>query len=633
MIKLCRWLRHSQNRDLIIAGLGFVAIFFLLVSVDFLEWAFAATRDHEDWELDEMIMAVPALAFAAAWYSFRCWRQAQRLSKKLSDSVDDLSYTTAALRIANAEAQSASVAKSEFLAMMSHEIRTPLNGIIPMAELLISTELDEAQRRYAKSIHGSGIALLHILDDILDFSKLEMGEASLEAAPFDPVDAIESVISVFGAQAERKGLKLSLFIAPDVPRLLIGDMRRLKQVLLNLIGNAVKFTDAGGVTVEVSKSGTLKGDFQLHISVTDTGIGVSDAHKTLIFESFSQADASTTRRFGGTGLGLAISKKLVEAMGGRIGVENDTENGSTFWFTVALTDASSSETVSNAADLSGLRVLVIDDLHLNRLVFEKQLSAWGAKAACVGDSEHALRLLSDAAQSDAPFQVALIDHMMPGMDGLALARQLSNEPELDGLQIVVTSSGHLLSEEVRDTYSNIAAFLSKPIGPSRLRACLETLNAKVGRNDGGPMRPSKHPGRTLDAERLNVLVAEDNPGNRVAIRALLTALGHECDVYDDGKQAVGAFDLGYDVVLMDIHMPEMDGVTALRALRDAPIATDTPVIAMTADAMLGDREKYVALGFDDYISKPIDRMALRDAFARCISNSRTGCRDRPTGAG
>ena len=331
----------STIRDLVVSVAVLAAIVTLLTSIDFLGLLFDFTRKHEDIELDEWLAAISALAVVTAWFSYRRWRESDELSRSLSITLRRLTANAAALSEAKAQAERANQAKSEFLATMSHEIRTPLNGVLPMTELLLDTDLDETQRKYAKIIYESGHALLAILNDILDLSKLEAGEVTLERAPFDPTASVKSVVTFFSGNADVKNLEISLYIDPKVPAHVLGDGTRLRQVLLNLVGNAVKFTDNGGVSVAFSGSDQEDGSFLARFEVTDTGIGIAPEQTTRIFEKFTQADTSTTRRFSGTGLGLAICRKLVVAMGGEIGVESTLGEGSTFWFTARFDRASS----------------------------------------------------------------------------------------------------------------------------------------------------------------------------------------------------------------------------------------------------------------------------------------------------
>ena len=607
--------------DLAWAAFAFAVLIVWLTAVDFVEWLFEATRAYEHYELDEWIAVLPALVVVTAWYSYRRWQESAQLSARLTETVEQLRSATGDLAVAKTEADRANQAKSEFLATMSHEIRTPLNGIIPITELLLDTDLDEQQRSYATAVHDSGITLLDIINDILDLSKLETGHVELESAPMEVASIVESAANLFTARASAKGLELSLFIDPKVPKTLVGDATRLRQVLLNLIGNAIKFTSSGGVSIELTGEAGPQGSFRARFEVTDTGIGIADEQKAKIFENFSQADTSITRRFGGTGLGLAISRKLVAIMGGDIGVESTPGQGSTFWFTTRLevaSPAAAEGSVSEAA-VAGLRVLVVDDLKLNRLILGKQLAAWGPRVTCVERGTEALTVLRDAVNQRDPYHVVFLDHMMPGMDGIELARHINDDDALVETKLILTSSGLLPDQGTRAGLPNITAYLNKPIGPTRLKACLVEI-VYDGGHDAGPQVPAPAtPVEVTKTRPLRILVAEDKPTNQMLATALLGKLGHQVDVVGDGYAAVAAAkNAAYDIVLMDVHMPDLDGVQALTAIRgmSGPVA-QVPIIAVTADAMAGDRDRYLEMGFSEYVSKPLSRDRLDLAMAKC----------------
>ncbi|OWK36826.1 PAS domain S-box protein [Fimbriiglobus ruber] len=558
-------------------------------------------------------------------------RWVQLSDRRTSDGgVVSLRTDVTALKEAREEAVAANRARGEFLANMSHEIRTPLNGILGMTELVLRTDLTRDQRESLGLVLSSAEGLMTVINDILDFSKIEAGKLDLDAVPFCLRDSVGDTLKTVALRAHSKGLELTGDVRPDVPEVVVGDAGRLRQVLTNLVGNAVKFTETGEVVVSVERVAADGDKDLLRFAVRDTGIGIPKHKQASIFESFTQADGSTTRRYDGTGLGLTISTRLVNLMGGRIWVESEPGVGSTFYFEVAFARSAGALTrppVRPVVDLRGVAVLVVDDNATNRRVLEDALRAWGAAPTCVDSGPAALTELRRAAAAGEPYPLILLDAMMPDMDGFTVAGQIAREPDLAGPAVMMLTSADGPGDMARCREFGLAAYLVKPIKSDELlRAIASVLPA-----GGGPQAPlvrtptprATSPG-SPPVRPLRILLAEDNPVNRQVAVRLLEQDGHDVTVAHHGGEAVAAVDRRrFDLVLMDVQMPEVDGFEATRTIRGREAATGrrTPIVAMTAHAMKGDRERCLDAGMDEYLSKPIRWEDLRRILEWAAANT------------
>lgn len=561
--------------------------------------------------------------------------RARRNEKALSEKVEELEETSVQLAVARDEALAASRAKSEFLANMSHEIRTPLNAVVGMTELMMDTSLNEKQLDFAETIHVSSNTLLRLINDILDFSKIEANRLELEYNSFDLRQCIESAMDMMTTTASNKGLELAYLVDAGTPGALIGDVTRVRQVLVNLLSNAVKFTEQGEVVVNVSATQLENGRFsqersneawyEWHFSVRDTGIGIAEADQSALFESFTQLDASTTRQYGGTGLGLAISRRLVDMMNGRIWIESQVDVGSTFHFTIIAQAAAYQPPEylgKNQPSLRGKRILIVDDNATNRKIVRLQTQMWGMEATEAASGAEALTHI----EQDDPFDLAILDMSMPQMDGLMLAEEIRHYRDKKSLPLIMLTSVGMRDFDERLTH--FAAFLTKPLKAKELYNVLagvlssELQPEQLISTFGTPFTEEIFDSEMGQRHPLRILMAEDNEFNRKMTVLMLERLGYETDVAVNGKKVIEAIHhKSYDVVLMDVQMPIMDGLTATRRIRRAYQGKQPYIIALTADVVENARERCLAAGMDDYVSKPLSVADLVVALNKVTTSS------------